>query len=233
MRASLKWGNSGFTLLELLVVMTLMSLVLLATSSAMRSIAQVEGRVDLRLFKADEQRIAVDFLRSTLGRVTLRKGTIPGQAGQPAVQFSGGPDTLMWVGIMPGRHGVGGRYWFRLASETINQGSANGLVIRFVKWSPTAGMPDWATAEARVLVAGVSNLAFEYEDARKAQGLWLPDWAVRDGVAPAERLEKLPARIRLHVSTPEIPWPPIVIPLRVVPSTTPGGEMFTIGGVNA
>ena len=43
---------SGFTLVEILVVMTLMSVVMLALGAAMRTIAQTEERVDQRLQRA-------------------------------------------------------------------------------------------------------------------------------------------------------------------------------------
>ena len=66
----------GFTLVEVLVVMSLLSLVMLAMGSALRTTAQTEERVDQRLQRADEMRLAADFLRSILGRVSARK--VPG-----------------------------------------------------------------------------------------------------------------------------------------------------------
>ena len=69
--------STGFTLMEVLVVMSLLSLVMLALGSSLRTIAQTEERIDQRLSRADEMRIAVSFLRSTLGRVSARKVTPP------------------------------------------------------------------------------------------------------------------------------------------------------------
>ena len=61
----------GFTLLELLVVMGLLSAVMLALGAALRTIAQSEDRVDHRLGQADELRVASAFMRTTLGRVSM------------------------------------------------------------------------------------------------------------------------------------------------------------------
>ncbi len=62
----------GFTLVELLVVISLLSLVMLAMASALRTTAQTEERVDARLRKVDDLRTTDGFLRSVLGRVSMR-----------------------------------------------------------------------------------------------------------------------------------------------------------------
>ena len=59
----------GFTLIEVLVVISLLSLLMLAMGSALRTTAQTEERVDQRLQRTDEIRVASGFLRSVLGRV--------------------------------------------------------------------------------------------------------------------------------------------------------------------
>ena len=64
---------SGFTLVEILVAMTLMSVVMLALGAAMRTIAQTEERVDQRLEQADEMRVATSFLSATLERISRPK----------------------------------------------------------------------------------------------------------------------------------------------------------------
>ena len=61
----------GFTLVELLVTMALLSLLMLGMASALRTMAQTEERVDARLAKADEFRVATGFLRSIVGRGSL------------------------------------------------------------------------------------------------------------------------------------------------------------------
>ena len=62
-------NGGGFTLVEVLVVLSLLSLVMLAMGSALRTTAQTEERVDQRLQRADEMRVTTGFLRYILGRV--------------------------------------------------------------------------------------------------------------------------------------------------------------------
>ena len=56
----------GFTLVELLVTMALLSILMLGMASALRTMAQTEERVDTRLTEADEFRVATGFLRPCL-----------------------------------------------------------------------------------------------------------------------------------------------------------------------
>ena len=104
----------GFTLLELLVVMALLSVVMLALGSALRTIAQSEERIDRRLVRADEFRVASAFIRTTLERVSARKVVAPATPGGSPLLFAAASDAVAWVGIMPARYGAGGRHFCRL-----------------------------------------------------------------------------------------------------------------------
>lgn len=206
---------AGFTLVEILVVMTLMSVVMLALGAAMRTIAQTEERVDQRLQRADEMRVATSFLNSTLGRISARKSQAPTQVGGSLALFSATSAAVMWVGVMPARYGAGGRYFFRLALE--RQGDGASLVIRFVPWTGAGVFPDWASADSRVLVRGASRLDLAYAD---KDGSWRSDW-------PDPLL--LPGRIRISVRTPTLEWPQIVIALRQLPAGDNGRGGFSLG----
>ncbi|MEO8118593.1 MAG: prepilin-type N-terminal cleavage/methylation domain-containing protein, partial [Rhodoferax sp.] len=65
--------QSGFTLLELLVVMTLLSIIMVGLVSALRTMAQTETKIDQRLQRLDEIRVARTFLQQTLTRVSAAK----------------------------------------------------------------------------------------------------------------------------------------------------------------
>lgn len=206
---------AGFTLVEILVVMTLMSVVMLALGAAMRTIAQTEERVDQRLQRADEMRVATSFLSSTLGRISPRKSQAPTAVGGSLALFSAMPSAVMWVGVMPARYGAGGRYFFRLALE--RQADRTGLVIRFAPWTGAGVFPDWATADSRVLLRDASRLDLEYA---QADGSWRSDW-------PDPQL--LPGRIRISLRTPVSEWPPVIIALRQLPAGDNGRGGFSLG----
>lgn len=209
---------SGFTLVEILVVMTLMSMVMLALGAAMRTIAQTEERVDQRLQRADEMRVATSFLSSTLGRISARKSQAPTQIGSSLFLFSAASSAVMWVGVMPARYGAGGRYFFRLSLE--RQGERSDLVIRFLPWTGAAVFPDWAGADSRVLVRDTTRLSLEYGEEDGSNQFWLPEWP---------HAQKLPSRVRILLQTPAVEWPQIVIALRQLPAGDNGRGGFSLG----
>ena len=216
---SLRRLGLGFTLLELLVTMALLSILMLGMASALRTMAQTEERVDARLADADEFRVATGFLRNIMGRVSVRKKAVPLVQGVSPYMFMGAPDAVAWVGIMPARHGAGGRNFFRLAVESIQGDSA--LVIRFLPWSESTEFPDWSQAENRVLVRGVISFALSYEDARQAAPVWMSTW---------ERIDSLPERVRIELQTSAGPWPLWVVAMRSLPASERGsGGRFSAG----
>lgn len=208
--------HRGFTLVEILVAMALLSVVMLALGSALRSIAQTEERIDQRLERADEMRIAVAFVRSTLERVSARK-VVPPPPAREGVLFEAGANSVSWVGVMPARHGAGGRCFFRLSVETT--GSESALVIRFVPWADAAQFPDWSRAESRVLVRGVTRASFQFQDELASRPTWSPDWTARD---------RLPDKLLLEIDTDAGAWPPLAFPMRATPASNPslGGAAF-------
>ena len=208
----------GFTLVEILVVMTLMSVVMLALGASMRTIAQTETRVDERLARADEMRVASSFLSAILERVSVRKSDVTTKAGASLYLFVGAPDAVMWIGVMPARYGAGGRYFFRLALESTGGGRA--LVLRFVPWTGTAVFPDWNAAASRTLVSHASSLQLEYGDDTDVNAGWVSQWSVAD---------RLPGRIRISVSTVTGAWPYLVIPMRALSASDNGRGGFSLG----
>ncbi len=206
---------AGFTLVEILVVMTLMSVVMLALGAAMRTIAQTGERVDQRLQRADEMRVATSFLAGTLGRISARRSQAPTAVGGSLALFSATPVAVMWVGVMPARYAAGGRNFFRVGLE--RQAGRTDLVIRFTPWTGAAVFPDWTTADSRVLVPDVSGLALEYQ---QQDGSWRGDWTDP---------QALPARIRMSLRTPAAEWPPLTIALRQLPAGDNGRGGFSLG----
>jgi general secretion pathway protein J len=208
----------GFTLVEVLVVVALLSVVMLALGASMRTIAQTEERVDARLRQADEMRVTANFLSSILGRISPRKSDTPTQAGTSLYLFAPAPQSLAWIGVMPARYGAGGRYFFKLALEP--QGGERALVLRYLPWAEVAAFPDWSRAETRVLAPHVDRLALEYGDDIEGQPSWVSQWPYAD---------RLPERVRIALSGSFGEWPYLVIALRQLPASDNGRGGFSLG----
>ncbi len=212
-------GPRGFTLVELLVTMVLLSMVMVGLISVMRSTAQAQDRIELRLSELDDFRVARGFLDTVLGRVSARRAPRLLQVGESPYQFSGQTRELIWVGVMPARFGMGGRSFFRLAVENGRSGSS--LILRYVPWNGAVNSPDWSVAESFEVARSVTSFSLAYEDA------WLP---VPSWVAEWRRIDSLPARVRIDLETESGPWPLWIVPLRWLPANQPGAGRFTSGG---
>lgn len=201
----------GFTLVELLVVMALLSLLMLGLVSALRTMAQTEERIDGRLAQADEFRVTTAFVQDVLGRISVRKQQeeILKQGGSPFL-FDGQIHSVAWVGIMPARHGTGGRHFFRLGLE--GSGGEAALVIRFAPWDESAFFPNWEQAQARTLLKGVTSFALSYEDVTKEPETWTPTW---------QGIDSLPEHVRLDVQIRSGDWPLWIVATRHL---SPGGR---------
>ena len=86
-----KMHMRGFTLVELLVVMALLSLLMLGLVSALRTMAQTEERIDGRLAQADEFRVTTAFVQEILGQISIRrKRSFPELGASPSAHLAQG-----------------------------------------------------------------------------------------------------------------------------------------------
>lgn len=207
----------GFTLVEMIVAMALLSLVMLVLGASIRSMGASADRIDARTASMDQMRVATGFLHEIVGRVAAQ----PQEPPATGLLFGGGAQGLSWVGVMPARFGPAGRHFFHLAAERLSNGST-GLVLRFIPWRwEQKTMPDWAQADSRVLVQDVDAVALSYQGDGLGQG-WIAAW-------PADA-KTLPPRLRLLVTAGGGEWPPIVLAMHPLPgSEGGGGGGFVVG----
>jgi general secretion pathway protein J len=213
----------GFTLVEMLIALVLLSLLMLALTDAVRSMGQTEDRVDAHIAASDDYGLATHWLRDTLGLVSPRR-YVNKQAGMPAQMpfFMGANDQLAWIGVLPARFDAGGRYYLRLAVES------NALVLRYAPWTGAPTFSDWGAAHNLTLAAPVSGLTLRYQD--PATGNWSPVWPP-PGLPPQTPPNLLlPSAVRLDVDGADPPWPLLVV--AVHPAQTCGGGLGQFGGGN-
>ena len=212
--------QNGFTLVEVLVVMTLLSLVVLALGSALRTTAQTEERVDQRLARNDEIRVVTGFLQSVLGRISGEKRQGITSADESPFLISAGPQELVWAGVMPARFGVAGRQFFRLALAEV--GGSSALVLQFTRLEESVLPTAWDQAASEVLVRNVAAFALQYQDAAQDQPEWLAAWQTKD---------RLPSHVLISMEAANVAWPPLVVAMRPLIASDPSASgVPTFGG---
>ncbi len=216
-RGARRWGRGGgFTLVELLVGMVLLGAIMLALGSALRTFAQTETRIGQRIVRDDDYRATVAFLRTVLGRVSVRKPVVvPGES--PRLMFRGAPAAMEWLGVMPVRQGMGGLHYFRLEVEPDGQGR-RALVLRFQPFVSNDRPPVWDEALSRVLVPGVTAFALRYRDGASPDLAWGDAWT---------ETARPPDRLTLSLAVDGEAWPELAVPLRPLDASNGG---FVIGG---
>lgn len=226
-KTTLKLRTLGFTLVEILVAMSLLAIVMVATLSAMRTMAQTEVRVDERLQRADQMRVVNSFLRAALGRVDATVRISPQASGEQQPQFFADAKSLSWIGVMPARYGAGGRYFFHLSVRDV--GTETALVLQYTPWAAQPNFPDWEKSEMQILVRNVTNFEIDAEglpfDLQTIPATWPIGWNAGWSVKTA-----LPQRVRLTWADSVGAWPPLVVAITPTLQSQSNSGGFTTGG---
>ncbi len=223
----MKRTQGGFTLVEMLVVMSLLAVIMVATVSSLRTMAQTETRVDERLQRVAQMRVVSSFLRKTLGRIDGSRVINPNQPGESTPLFFADDASITWVGVMPARHGTGGRHFFKLALD--GKDADKALVLRYLPWTPLNQFPDWSQSDSHVLVKGMKDFHVEAKGLPADLQLVSPDWPI-GWVAGWAAKGALPQQLRLSLEDEKHLWPPLVIAVSQTPQSRPNSGGFTIGG---
>lgn len=191
----MRWRRAsyGFTLIEVVISLALLSLIMLGLLSAMRTLAESSARVEVRSDLGDALRIVPIFLDHIIGSAVSR-ARIGGANNAPQSWFSGGTQELQWLGIMPARHGVGGMTHFRLLLQEGVDGQT--LTLQYAPFMDDRTPPDWTQAESEVVAEGVRSVAFSYLGG--VGGDWQSEWDGRLG---------LPAWVSIKLDSAQGLWP--------------------------
>lgn len=192
-------SQSGFTLLELLVAMILLSLVMLMLTSAlhfgMRLWDKTENDDSFEIIATQ------DFLRRVLSEARPVTPDLKVKARLQNVLFTGGNRSIRFVAPMPGYLGLGGLYELAI----YQQGKDNAGNQIDLSWRPFrrtgnsfASSIGWQRMR---LLGEVTDVRFAYLG---SDGQWHNSW---------QKARHLPKLIRMSVTldTPDRPWPSLFV----------------------
>jgi len=210
--------QSGFTLLEMLVAMTLLAFIVVAGQQAIALAARAAVPIgdDGNAFLVRHQ--IMDWVETSIPVRTSRRD-------RAALMFAGEPNRLRFVTSLPERFGVAGPHLVTLSRAP---GQNGGLLVTWQAVRPPrnsgvggsgvggvgggigmaggigAGGPDAPVGE-RLMLEGVQGVGFRYWDGSANAG-WLDTW-------PAP--QRLPAMIQMIFEGGSAEgWPPMMVALR-------------------
>lgn len=189
----------GFTLVEIIVSLTLLSMLTVLVLSSVRMLGDSQQRLEATVERLDEMRLVSRFLRNS-----LRQAFLVPAANSNLPFFEGQSRDLQWVAPLRGAEGFAGLHFMRLAYRD------GVLAIQFAPYDADSVGPDWQNARVFPLLTRVNEFELNYRGERGDP--WLPRWD--DGFRGPPGWVKLRLRVR------ERYWPELVVgmdQLRVQP----------------
>jgi general secretion pathway protein J len=158
-------NTKGFTLLELLLSMTLLSLILVALTGGLRFLGRGAERAEAVIDEAER----LDLARDLLSR---QAGALFPLMGGDKLLFTGRPDRLAFPILRPPGHGPAGLMLAVFAVE--NEGGRSRLIYREYPFRPGANV---MVAEEPTRSTELANSASPFSFHYRGKGDWQEQWA--------------------------------------------------------
>ena len=190
-------NSRGFTLIEVMVAMAVLSLIMLATITGLRTLGNTQVAIDKMTERVDELRTISSFLRDTLESTIVGESASGLSLGgtsssRTATFFELSPTSLTWKSSVMFGEGYGGTHFLRVALED------DELVLRW-QIPPANGEPEkWDDAPSRIMVHRLEEMEVAYR--REFDGEWLQKWDSRG----------LPALVRTRFKVAGRYWPDLI-----------------------
>lgn len=202
----------GFTLLELLIGMTLLGFLLALLFGGFRLAAQSWDAVEVRVEDTNDEQLARALVRRLLTQ--LQPVRWKKAINQP-IAFVGDRTGLRAVAPLTGQAGVGGLRLIQLTGEDTTE-SGKGpmrLVLRHAPLRYDADDFGQGLAEARdhTVLSGLQTVQFSYFGSTKRGETpsWRDDWG---------NAEQLPQLVRIRLDAAEAGWSDVIVAPKVTGS---------------
>ena len=197
----------GFTLVELLLAMALMSMLLALAYGGLRASTRATDRGQVILEESSRLRMAHQFVRKQLNQM-VPLAFMEGEGQKPKTVFEGSSDKIRFVAQMPGYLGFGGPQVQELTFERSDEGLA--LVISHALLQGFEEEKLYERAPI-VLLDRIEQAEFQFlgwDEEGELTG-WTSDW---------EDPQRLPLAVSLDIEFIEevfVSWPRLTASVRV------------------
>tara|TARA_R110001599_G_scaffold145321_1_gene327639 strand:- start:96010 stop:96627 length:618 start_codon:yes stop_codon:yes gene_type:complete len=195
--AERRHDNSGFSLVEVVVALSILSLVLLATVTGLRTLANTQVTVERMTERVDEVRTVSSFLRDTMESAAVGSGGAGGlslgAASKEEAYFELSSNALIWKSTILIGERFGGSYLLRLARED------DLLVLRWQKPLVPGQPKEWREAQVRTLADELQEFEISWREGFRDE--WQREWRPGD----------VAGWVRLQIRTGGRYWPELIM----------------------
>ena len=194
--------EAGFTLIEVLVGVTLLAMLATMIASGTRMGGRAWNSAERQTTEIDDMDAVQGLLRRTIARA--RPAFASADPADMRIDFAGGPDALSFVSTQPGTQDNGP--WMRERLYVARSGQTRAL---FMSWQPRPAPSH--TEAAAVLLDHVAAVRFAYfGSARPGDApVWVDQWSGQD---------RLPQLVRVSIERDGAAfarWPELVVATRI------------------
>ena len=165
----------GFTLLEMMIALVLLSLIMTILFSGLRLGVSSWDTAERVVAETAEQELALRLLDRQLALAMPLILEREGEASR--IAFEGEPTRVRWASPLPAHRGGGGIQWLTLELGETARGE--GLVLRFRLLHPdTLNAPPERVEETELLLAGIGSMKVSYygRPDNQENGEWFSEW---------------------------------------------------------
>lgn len=194
---------TGFTLLEVMIAMTLLSIMVVLLFSSLRVGAESWDKGERKIADVNEKAVVYQFFKRHL--TATRPLWDDFSDDDRVFSFQGEGDKIQFVSVFPASASRKGIQLFEVAYDRADKGS---IVISLKPFYPTASEEEWEQ-ENEILLTNVKKFEIEYFDIdlEAKDGEWIDDWQGK---------ERLPALVKIKIVLKDHGfWPEMVFDLKL------------------
>jgi general secretion pathway protein J len=200
---NLKSGQ-GFTLIEVLLAMTLLSVMMTLLFVSLKICAESWEKGEKKIFEVSETAGVVNFFQRHL--VMAKPLWNDFTQEERLFSFQGDSQSLQFVSSFPASAGRAGLQLFNVS--LVKENRENLIKVTIVPFYPVAEGDDWLTEE-ETLIKGVADFSLAYfgQEEGETESRWLDQWRERD---------HLPQLVRIKIELDnEVFWPEMDFELKL------------------
>ncbi len=203
---------SGFTLIEVMLAMTLLSIMVVLLFSSLKIGAESWNKGERKIAQVNEKAVVYQFFKRHLPSVQPLWDEF--LADKRQFSFQGERDKLQFVSVFPASAGRKGLQLFNVVFDKAEQGIVKVILKPFY---PTIDNEDWQSEEV-VLLENVETfeLAYFAKEDNAIDGVWSDNW---------QEKQSLPALVKIKLELADKSyWPEMVFALKLA-SEEPGKNL--------